>query len=247
MSAKLVPTIKTVYDSKQMIKGFIEGWKLAFEIMPKKEQIAVLWAQWSLETGGGQSCFNNNLGNVKFVASNNPDTDTGKQYMMLANVWEISGGKKIIFQPPHTATWFRSFDTLGEGVSYHLGFLRNKRYKTAWTAVEAGNPAAFAHLLRLAGYYTAPESDYTRLMNNYFNKFMKEKTFEQIIEKLQVPDPAPVPPVIFDLLPEPEPTTQVVIVTEPEPITDPVPQPVVAPTNIFKMILELIKKFLNKK
>jgi flagellar protein FlgJ len=91
---------------------------------------------------------------------------------MLKNVWEIIGGKKVIFQPPHQATWFRAFPTLADGVAHHLDFLRNHRYKASWSAVDAGNPAAFAHLLKVAGYYTAPEADYIKLMNVYFNKFM---------------------------------------------------------------------------
>lgn len=197
MAATLVPTVRTKYTLNELIGGLVEGWKQAFGEFPKKESIGVLYAQNALETGGTVSMWNNNIGNVKFVPSKNPDDDNGKEYMMLANVWEIVNGKKVIFQPPHPATWFRAFPTLGEGVSHHLGFLRNKRYKTAWTAVEAGDPAAFAHLLRVAGYYTAPEADYTKLMNSYFKKFMKEKTFEEVMAKLQAPpvvEPEPTPP-----------------------------------------------------
>lgn len=202
MPAKLVPTVQTKYTLNQLIGGLVDGWYQKFGVIPEKKQIGVLYAQNALETGGTVSMWNNNIGNVKFVA-NGGNIDDGKEYMMLANTWEIVNGKKVIFQPPHPATWFRSFKTLGEGVAHHLDFLRNKRYKKSWSAVEAGDPALFAHLLKVAGYYTASEADYVRLMNVYFNKFMKDKTFEAAVAKLQeqlaseaapTPEPVPEPP-----------------------------------------------------
>lgn len=185
MSATLVPTVKTSYTVQQMISGFVQGWIKQFNVVPAKASIGVLWSQNSLETGGTTSCWNNNLGNVKFVPSKNPDDDNNIQYMMLANVWEIIGGKKVIFQPPNPATWFRAFATLADGVAFDLDFLKNHRYAAAWAAVEAGSPAQFAHLLKVAGYYTAPEVDYTNAMNSYFKKFMADPTFDQVVASLQ--------------------------------------------------------------
>jgi hypothetical protein len=185
MAAELVPTTRTTCTLNDLIAGLTQGWLKQFGELPKKECIGVLYAQNALETGGTVSMWNYNIGNVKFVPSKNPDDDNGKQYMMLSNVWEMINGKKVIFQPPSQATWFRAFPTLGDGIAHHLDFLKNHRYKASWSAVESGNPAAFAHLLRQAGYYTASEADYTRLMNNYFNKFMKDQTFETVVAGLQ--------------------------------------------------------------
>ncbi|CAB4197002.1 Mannosyl-glycoprotein endo-beta-N-acetylglucosamidase-like domain containing protein [uncultured Caudovirales phage] len=185
MSATLVPTIKTSYNGTEMIEGFIKGWFNQFNIIPKKESVGVIWSQNAIETGSTTSMWNNNIGNVKFVPSSNQDDDNDKQYMMLANVWEIISGKKVIYQPPHQATWFRAFPTLEDGVGFHLDFLKNHRYRNAWAAVEAGDPAQFAHLLKVAKYYTAPEIDYVNAMNSYFKKFMKDKTFENVVLSLQ--------------------------------------------------------------
>lgn len=185
MPAKLVPTTRTTCTSDQLIEGLVAGWIKEFKIIPTKESIGVLYAQNALETGGTVSMWNYNLGNVKFIPNNNSELDNGKNYMMLANVWEIVNGQKIIYQPPSRATWFRAFDTLEDGVAYHLDFLKNRRYKNAWTAIESGNPAAFAHLLKIAGYYTAPEADYIKLMNFYFNKYMKSSTYENAVSKIQ--------------------------------------------------------------
>ncbi len=259
MAAKLVPTVRTKYTLTELIRGLVEGWYKKFGVIPKKESIGVLYAQNALETGGTVAMWNNNIGNVKFVANKNPDLDTGKEYMMLANVWEMINGQKVIFQPPHPATWFRAFPTLGDGVAHHLDFLRNYRYKKSWVAVENGNPAEFAHLLKVAGYYTASEADYVKLMNVYFNKFMKDKTFEAVAAELVKPAPEPEP------VPEPTP-----VPVEPPPVdtgfgggdtggggaTEPTPEPPVEvpakpkAKSPFEFILELffplIKLFKKK-
>lgn len=184
MSATLVPTTRTSYTVPQMIEAFIRAWYHEFNEMPKKEAIGVIWSQTAIETGATTSMWNNNIGNVKYSPNKDPNADTGVKYMMLANVWEIIKGKKIIFQPPDPATWFRAFDTLEEGIRFQLNFLKNKRYKSSWKAVEAGDPVQFAHLLKVAKYYTAPEDEYAKGMRFHFNKFMKDKTFETIVEKL---------------------------------------------------------------
>lgn len=177
MAATLVPTVRTTYSKSQVVAGFVNGWTKQFGQIPSKESIGVLYAQNALETGGTVSMWNNNIGNVKYV----PSPNDGGNYMMLANVWEIVNGQKIIYQPPSPATWFRAYPTLADGVAQHFDFLKNHRYRTAWTAVEAGNPAAFAHLLKVAGYYTAPEADYIRLMNVYFNQYMKSTDYENAL------------------------------------------------------------------
>ena len=217
MPAKLVPAVRTTYTLNQLIGGLIEGWYKKFGVIPKKESIGVLYAQNALETGGTVAMWNNNIGNVKFVPSQNPDDDNGKEYMMLPNTWEIINGKKVTFQPPHPATWFRSFPTLGDGVAHHLDFLKSRRYAKSWAAVEAGDPAEFAHLLKVAGYYTAPEADYIKLMNFHFKKFMASNTYETVVATLTVP-------VVVNPEPQPEATPELPSPPPPEP-APPSPEP----------------------
>ena len=185
MAATLVPTVRTTYTLEQMIEGFIRAWYRQFKVIPKKESVGVIWAQSAIETGTTTAMWNNNIGNIKFYASSNPDNDNGIEYMMLKNVWEIINGQKVIFQPPHKETWFRSFKTLEEGIAFHLNFLKNKRYKSCWSAVEAGSPAQFASLLKKLGYYSAPEADYVKAMSWHFDKFMKDPTFEKVLNSIE--------------------------------------------------------------
>lgn len=174
---KLVETVRTSCSKEQLVQGFVDGWTKAFGKIPSKESIGVLYAQNALETGATTFMWNWNIGNIKAVDKPNETVE----YMMLANVWEIINGKKVIYQPPHQATWFRSFNSLGEGVSEHFNFLKNYRYKNAWTAIESGNPSAFAHLLKVAGYYTAPESDYVKAMNLNFSVYMRSGFYEKAV------------------------------------------------------------------
>lgn len=185
MPAIVVPVRKTSYNSQEMIEGFIKGWFKQFGEIPKKECIGVIWSQNAIETGSTTSMWNNNIGNVKYVPNKNPELDNDITYMMLNNVWEIINGKKIIYQPPHPATWFRSFNTLEDGVAFHLDLLKNHRYKNSWKAVESGDPKLFAHLLKVSGYYTAPEPNYVQAIMYYFNKFMKDSTFDNVVVSLK--------------------------------------------------------------
>lgn len=194
MAAKLVTTVQTKYSQVDLIKGFIKGWVKLFGVVPTKRQIGVLWSQNALETGLMAAMWCNNIGNVKYVAQAG-DTEAIK-YCMLRNVWEIVNDKRITFQPPHPATWFRAFDTLEEGVAFFFDLLRNKRYKIAWGAVEAGDPALFAKLLRQQGYYTASEADYRTAMLRYFNSFMNGTDYEKALAQVSAPPPVVAPPPV---------------------------------------------------
>lgn len=235
MTAKLVPTVRTTYTMQQLIQGFVLGWQKQFGVIPSKESVGVLYAQDTLETGSTVAMWNNNVGNVKYVPSANAADDVGKEYMMLANVWEIVNGQKVIFQPPSQATWFRAFETLADGIAFHLDFLKNHRYKAAWSAVESGNPAAFSHLLRLAGYYTAPEADYTRLMNTFFNKYMKDPTYDNVVAKLT----APATPVLTPIVP----VTSVVVVAPPDvamPTVTVIPSPALPTVPVVPVVVPAV-------
>lgn len=184
MSAKLVSTIKTIFSHKELIKALIGAWKNVYNTLPTKQQIGVIFAQWSIETGQGKFCWNNNIGNVKYIPSKNPENDN-IEYMMLKNVWEMIKGEKVVFQPPSPQTWFRSFATLQDGATFHLNFLRGNKYAKVWTAVEAGDPDSFAHLLKEAKYYTASESLYAKGMHIYFDKFIKDSLFGEALEEFK--------------------------------------------------------------
>lgn len=175
-----VDTQKTKFSKQDMTKSLMKSWIKIFGTLPKKEQIAIIYAQWSLETGQGEFCWNYNIGNYK--AKDVP----GKivKYVAINNVWEIINGKKVILSRYDPGAWFMAFDSLDEGVEEHLTKLSSQRWKLAWSAVVDGDPEDFAHKLKLQRYYTAPEEDYKRLMGIYFKQFMSARYYEATFDEL---------------------------------------------------------------
>jgi len=174
---KRVPTVKSTFTKLDFVEAMIHAWKESYDAYPNKKQISIIFAQWSIETGQGTYCWNNNIGNSKAA-------DVAGQiieYCALNGVWEIINGKRVELKSENPGSWFRSFPTLDLGVEHHFNLLRNKRYTIAWAQVEAGSPSGFSKLLRQQGYYTAPEADYTRAVTAYSDAFMKVTLFEQAL------------------------------------------------------------------
>lgn len=87
-------------------------------------------------------------------------------------VSEIIGGREIFFRPPERGSTFRAFGDVLEGVRFYLEFLHG-RFLTAWPALSQGDPTAFAHALKLRGYYTASEELYRKTLESCFAKCLK--------------------------------------------------------------------------
>lgn len=176
----LVLTKKTACSNKDLCKALIECWQELYGSTPKKEAVGVIIAQHNLETGEGSYCWNWNLGNVKYTKAAG-DVD----YIALNGVWEIVNGKKVILTKDDPGSWFRAFSSLKEGTKFHLLFLKNNRYKSAWAYIENGDVAGFAKELKRKGYYTAAESSYIAGMMVHFNKYMKSKDYELSLEEIE--------------------------------------------------------------
>src|SRR4051794_28728260 len=140
------------------------AWRTQFGTQPLRASLLVLLAQWALETGRGRSMHCFNLGNVK---SNRTSGD-----WCFFRCDEILNGKVKWFEPDDPACCFRAFPDLNSGAADYLRTL-NARFQGAWPAVVAGDPAAFAHLLKQQRYYTADEAQYTHSVVSLFNEFSR--------------------------------------------------------------------------
>ena len=130
-----------------------DAWRRLLGNEPTRANLLVLLSHWAFETAFGRACHRYNLGNIK-----HRDGD-GRDYVMF-RCSEVVGGRQIWYDPPHPATWFRAYASLGDGVLDYLVLLRGQ-FGYAWPAVEAGDPADFSHRLKTRGYYTADEAVYT--------------------------------------------------------------------------------------
>ena len=125
-----------------------------------RSSILVLMAHWAIETGWGHFCHWYNLGNAKYTLG------CGHDYCEFP-CGETINGKNITIVPPAPGCQFVAFDSLEQGAAYYLTSLRG-RFRAAWPAVLAGDPAEFSHMLKMSDYYTAPEAQYTATLVGCF-------------------------------------------------------------------------------
>ena len=176
MTDACVPTVRTTFSLTDYCKAVLRAWKPLCGDWPSKASVGVLWSQYALETGRGASCWCNNIGNVKY--------QPGHPYCMLNGVWEMIGGKRVIFTPPARETWFRAYESLDDAMMEQLRLLHDRRYKTAWPAVVSGDPGEFAVRLRAMGYYTASVESYSAGLRAQFSYFMAQTAFEDACHEL---------------------------------------------------------------
>jgi Putative peptidoglycan binding domain len=165
MATTLLPDQLTHATPAQMFDALGRAWQGRFGAAAARGSLLVLLAQWALETGRGASMHCWNVGNIK----GKPDGSDGHDWTFFA-CDEVIGGKVVWFYPDNPGCCFRAYPTLDDGVVDYLGTV-STRFASAWPAVIAGDPAQFAHLLKVAGYYTASEAQYTASVQSLFNEF----------------------------------------------------------------------------
>lgn len=170
-------------------KAWVEIWKHP----PTLVQLAIKLAQWALETGNfrvGLHCWN--FGNEKTKPDAHPHT------YFRCN--EIIKSKLEWFDPPDPQTCFRAHENLWQGLITSLMFLgvdttphngKPNRYEKAWNALLMGDARLFCHELKLAGYYTANEQQYTDGVHALTKQFLR--TLDGFEGPLASEPPEPMP------------------------------------------------------
>lgn len=210
MTDHLVPAVRTHVTLDGYARAAVKAWRIVGEGVPAKASIAVLWAQYMIETGN-RDAWGWNIGNTKEVPND------GIDYHALNGVWEgaseaeaerliaagqatrdpspehahaVGPGKvSVIFAPSHPASWFSDFPSLDAAMEHHLVFLA-RRFAPAWPAVLGGDYVKFAHVLGARGYFTANPDVYAGGMHSHFDAFMKSTAYEDLIAELATAEPA---------------------------------------------------------
>lgn len=157
------------------------AWEKLFAETPSPDSIAVLVAQWALETSWGKTCWNWNLANIKaspgddldhtyypcwevltradaHAAAANPgvrsDGKPGPDVVLVSED-EVQGTAVVWYYPDHDGCRFRAFRSLEAGAEEYLKVLFH-RYRRAWSSVILGNPSGFASALKTLDFYNAP-------------------------------------------------------------------------------------------
>lgn len=199
-----VPIQRTPIAMTDYARGMMKAWRAELGALPSKQSVGVLFAQYMIETGGTAS-WNWNIGNVKITQS---QVDAGVDWFDLPGTWEIVGGKRVVLGEGHPGRRFRAYASMDAAMVEHLRFLRNKRYKPAWPAVEAGDVMAFARMLKAAGYFTASAEDYGNGMMWHYRKWLTSSVYENVRDELEVVQDAPTLPELPD---DPDPDSTKVV------------------------------------
>lgn len=167
MQATLVTDLLTPCSALDYVRSIRGGLETITGKTPPDGQVAVLTAQSALESGRWRSMHRFNPGNIK--------ASTDYEYLYTQyRCNEVIGGKTEWFDPPHPQTSFRAFMDLETGVLDYLRFLSGRaRYAAPWAAAIKGDPAAFVHALKMAGYFTASEGPYLKGVVSLFNEYMR--------------------------------------------------------------------------
>jgi hypothetical protein len=173
-----VPTVITHLSEAESVYYLREAWKIIYNVYPANSSIALLYAQWALESGLGVYQRNFNYGNIKKVHENVKlkIKDDGQLFTMF-RLNEVLNGKLEWFDPPHIQTHMRCYKTAMDGAIDYIKFLsQRKRYIKAWQEVINGNAVNFVHQLRSAGYFTASEALYMKGVTHLTDQFNKKST-----------------------------------------------------------------------
>ncbi len=145
-----------------------ESWKKIYGEYPSLDSLALLWAQWALETGRGRAIHNYNFGNIKC---------SGDEDYCMFRCNEIIKGRVVWFDPPDRQTWFRAYNSAYEGALDYLTLLsKSTRYQKAWEVLKLGDVYRFGHELKVAGYYTANEEQYTKSLASLAKEFKNKSS-----------------------------------------------------------------------
>jgi len=158
-----VRRVKTDISASQMAQAISGAWRKLFGEAPSKEQVAMVLAQNSLETGHRKSMWNYNVGNI---------TTDGKglydYFDDLTTSEQINPGKwkKMNLK-------YRAYKSLQDGVEDYLKFISGKKYSNAWRHILNPDPVKFSKALKSAGYYTANEEPYTKTLTKLYSQYSK--------------------------------------------------------------------------
>jgi hypothetical protein len=142
-----------------------QAWITLLGYKPSIDCLAILFAQFGLETGYGKFAHCYGYGNIK-------SSPNDGYFWSEFTCNEIIDGKTVYYSPPSIYCRFRAFKTPYDGAINYIGFLLQKKgYANAWAEVIKGDPVNFCAQLKASHYFTADLSEYTRGVVSICNAF----------------------------------------------------------------------------
>jgi hypothetical protein len=145
-SPDTVSPVRTQLSGSEAAEALAAAWTERNGSPPSERTLAILTAQWSHETGRGESMFNYNFGGIKGAGP------SGLSVAQRTTEGSGASARRITDN-------FRAYTSAAEGASDYLALLE-RRYGGALDAARAGDAEGFVRGLKSRGYFTGDEGAY---------------------------------------------------------------------------------------
>lgn len=132
---------------------------------PSRQVLALLLAQWALESGNGAATHNYNLTNIK--------RNSGDPYYQYFRCSEIVNGKEVFFDPPSAQCAFAAYKNPVDGAVAYIRILQKRPHW--WKGLLTGDIAKFNEGLSTAPkFYTASPQLYLKVLQDRYAKYFPQ-------------------------------------------------------------------------
>jgi hypothetical protein len=144
-------------------KAMSEAYKIVTGDKPTVKILALMLAQWALETGNGKFIHHYNYGNGKATKNSHFST-----YFRCS---EIIGGKEQFFDPPDPHCHFAAYPSAIEGAVAFVNLLKHR--DNWWKGLHTGTPQGFVKGLSTQpfAYFTANVTLYQNVLTERYGKY----------------------------------------------------------------------------
>lgn len=179
----------TPVTPEQVFLALGAAWQMLAGATPDRKIIHILHAQSALETGHWKSISNYNLGGAKkhgecdwcyFTTTERFPSATADKYLASSKpgaevtlLKDENGMKTLKFSGKQNMNCFASWETLEDASRDHLALLF-KRFPKAIEQAKRGDAKAYVHELKKAGYFTASEEDYAKIVDSIARSYEKK-------------------------------------------------------------------------
>lgn len=186
----------TPVTPEQVFISLAMAWQSLTGTLPDRKVILIIHAQSALETGHWKSISNFNLGGSKkhgdcdwcyFTTTERFPAAKADQYLAASKpgaevtlLKEADGMKTLKFSGKQSMNCFASWETLDDAAKAQLDLLF-RRFPKALEAAKKGDPVGYVHELKRAGYFTASEEEYRKIVESI------AKTYDKKLANVQLP------------------------------------------------------------
>lgn len=137
-----------------------DAWQSVLSEPAPDAALALLWAQWALETGRGRWMVDFNFAGVKGTAPRGGSA-----------VWWTSEGSND--DARRVRSRFRAYRSAEEGARDYVSML-HRRYPDAIRAARRGDARGFVQALAKRGYFTSDSDAYCRALSSLARQFLDD-------------------------------------------------------------------------